>query len=112
MCPVVGPFSLTSTPRRRKCGMGATDLWTPNQRSPAQAADCHGNQLHWGATMADEPEGTETKLSLTAEERALGMDADITRRDFLNTVALGTGAALLGAAPPGLRKTAGANSPP
>ena len=33
---------------------------------------------------------------LTAEERDLGMDRDITRRDFLNAVALGTGAALLG----------------
>ncbi len=39
---------------------------------------------------------------LTAEERDLGMDRDITRRDFLNTVALGTGAALLGTAAPGL----------
>src|ERR1700683_628894 len=37
---------------------------------------------------------------LTAEERDLGMDRDITRRDFLNTVALGTGAALLGAPAP------------
>ncbi len=41
---------------------------------------------------------------LSAEERALGMDADITRRDFLNAVALGTGAALLGTPPPAHRK--------
>ncbi len=39
--------------------------------------------------------------SLTAEERELGIDCDITRRDFLNTVVLGTGTALLGAAAPG-----------
>lgn len=36
--------------------------------------------------------------ALTAEERELGMDRSITRRDFLNSLALGTGAALLGAA--------------
>ena len=40
---------------------------------------------------------------LTAEERDLGMEADITRRDFVNAVALGSGAGLLGAAAPGLR---------
>ena len=37
---------------------------------------------------------------LTPAERELGMDADITRRDFLNAVALGTGAALLGTPAP------------
>ena len=41
---------------------------------------------------------------LSAEERELGMDCDITRRDFLNTVALGTGTALLSAAAPGVVK--------
>jgi len=41
---------------------------------------------------------------LTPEERSLGMDADITRRDFLNTVALGTGAALLGTPAPAFRE--------
>jgi len=40
---------------------------------------------------------------LTPEERDLGMDAEITRRDFVNAVAAGTGAGLLGAAAPGLR---------
>jgi len=44
--------------------------------------------------------------ALSADERALGMGADITRRDFLNAIALGTGAALLSAAPPGLRRIA------
>ena len=48
---------------------------------------------------------------LTAEERELGMDRDITRRDFLNTVALGTGAALLGAPAPGLVPKAAAQAP-
>ena len=38
--------------------------------------------------------------SLSAEERELGMDSDITRRDFLNTAVLGTGTALLSAAAP------------
>ena len=37
---------------------------------------------------------------LSAQERELGMGVDITRRDFLNAVALGTGAALLGAPSP------------
>jgi spermidine dehydrogenase len=41
-------------------------------------------------------------VSLGPEERELGMSCDITRRDFLNTVALGSGLALLGAAAPGL----------
>ena len=53
--------------------------------------------------MADEPQES-LKVDLTPEERALGMDTDITRRDFINTVAIGTGAALLSAAAPGLRK--------
>jgi len=62
--------------------------------------------------MADEPQRPETtNLRLTPEERALGMDADITRRDFLNTVALGTGAALLDAVAPGLRKPLATPSP-
>jgi spermidine dehydrogenase len=38
--------------------------------------------------------------ALTHEERELGMGADITRRDFLNAVAVGSGAALLGARAP------------
>ena len=49
---------------------------------------------------------------LTAEERELGIDLDITRRDFLNTVALGTGAALLGTAAPGLASKAVAQPTP
>ncbi len=48
---------------------------------------------------------------LSPEERALGMDADITRRDFLNAVALGTGAALLGAPAPARRAHPGQASP-
>ena len=48
--------------------------------------------------MSDE--AAKVQRELTAEERDLGMDRDITRRDFLNTVALGTGAALLGAPAP------------
>jgi len=43
------------------------------------------------------------KADLTPGERELGMGANITRRDFLNAVALGTGAALLGMPAPALR---------
>jgi spermidine dehydrogenase len=50
-------------------------------------------------TNTSEPKPPE----LTAEERDLGMDSDITRRDFLNAVALGSGITLLGAAAPGRR---------
>jgi spermidine dehydrogenase len=50
---------------------------------------------------------------LTPEERDLGMGADITRRDFLNAVALGTGAALLGTPAPAFRaRPAGPLRPP
>ena len=35
--------------------------------------------------------------SLSGEEREFSMDCDITRRNFLNTVALGTGTAFLSA---------------
>lgn len=42
---------------------------------------------------------------LSKEDRELGMDLDITRRDFVNAMAVGTGAALLGNAAPGLTKT-------
>jgi spermidine dehydrogenase len=49
--------------------------------------------------------GQETSMpdELTPEERDLGMDADITRRDFLNSIALGTGAVLLGTPAPAHR---------
>lgn len=53
-------------------------------------------------TEAPRPEKPD--FALNAEERDLGMECDITRRDFLNTAALGTGAALLGVAAPGLAK--------
>src|SRR6266436_5607420 len=49
--------------------------------------------------------------SLSADERVLGMERDITRRDFLNTVTLGTGAALLSVAAPGVVKAMGAAAP-
>jgi spermidine dehydrogenase len=49
----------------------------------------------------------QLSAGLTTEEHELGMNHDITRRDFLNTAALGTGAALLGAAVPGLIRAAG-----
>ena len=55
--------------------------------------------------MNDTTDGTAVPdPQLSAEERELGMDRDITRRDFLNAVALGSGAALLGSAAPGLRR--------
>lgn len=50
--------------------------------------------------MAENP---TARGALTPEERALGMGASITRRDFLNTVALGAGAALLGMPAPSAR---------
>jgi len=51
--------------------------------------------------MSDDTPSTQPPLS--KEEVELGMGRDITRRDFLNTVALGTGAALLGSAAPAAR---------
>ena len=48
---------------------------------------------------------------LSAEERELGMNSDITRRDFLNTVALGTGSALLAAVAPGVVGGLGTTEP-
>jgi hypothetical protein len=50
--------------------------------------------------------------ALSAEERELGMDADITRRDFLGNVVLGTGAALLSSAAPGIVKNMGTAETP
>lgn len=50
----------------------------------------------------DEEEIGRRQDDLTADERALGMDAPITRRDFVNALAIGAGAGLLGAAAPGL----------
>src|SRR5687767_6122160 len=49
--------------------------------------------------------------ALSAEERELGMEREITRRDFLNAVALGTGAALLGSVAPALARPLGAAAP-
>jgi len=48
-------------------------------------------------------ESIRPEPELTGEERELGLDRDITRRDFLNAVALGTGAALLGTPAPAVR---------
>jgi spermidine dehydrogenase len=53
----------------------------------------------------------KTEAELTPEERDLGMDADITRRDFLNAVALGTGAALLKTPAPAFRPRPGMPGP-
>src|ERR1700760_2229624 len=44
--------------------------------------------------------------ALSKEQRELGMGQEITRRDFLNAAALGTGATLLGASAPGLLQAA------
>jgi spermidine dehydrogenase len=54
--------------------------------------------------MADTPKDSSPKPNFSAQERELGMDSIITRRDFLNAVALGTGAALLSANPPGITR--------
>lgn len=43
-----------------------------------------------------------TASNFDAEERDLGLDTEITRRDFVNAVAAGAGMSLLGAAAPGL----------
>jgi spermidine dehydrogenase len=51
--------------------------------------------------MDDSPRPRKTEL--TPEERELGMGNPITRRDFLNTMALGAGAALLGMPAPAAR---------
>ena len=45
-------------------------------------------------------DGTTPRPPLSREEEDLGMGRDITRRDFLNAVAIGAGAALLGADAP------------
>jgi spermidine dehydrogenase len=53
--------------------------------------------------MAHESDSVDrTTIPLTSEERELGMGRDITRRDFLNAAALGTGATLLGTSAPSL----------
>jgi spermidine dehydrogenase len=46
------------------------------------------------------PDPDQAGAPLDADERALGMDGDITRRDFVGSAALGVGAALLQAACP------------
>src|SRR5580698_9908883 len=43
-------------------------------------------------------EKSDDNRPLEPEERRLGMDTEITRRDFINQVAAGAGAALIGAA--------------
>lgn len=53
--------------------------------------------------MTPPPDRSDSN-TFSGEERELGVDCDITRRDFLNTVALGTGTALLSAAAPSVVK--------
>jgi spermidine dehydrogenase len=50
--------------------------------------------------------------SFSAEERELGMDCDITRRDFLNATLLGSSSALLTSAAPAVAKALAAGSKP
>src|SRR5215469_16165999 len=59
--------------------------------------------------MSDDAENVQPELS--PDERDLGMAADITRRDFLNAVALGTGAALLKTPAPAFRPRPGMPGP-
>ncbi len=59
--------------------------------------------------MTDSPDRRPSDLS--PEERDLGMDVEITRRDFLNAVALGTGAALLNTPAPAFRPRPGGPGP-
>src|SRR5262245_7596668 len=56
--------------------------------------------------MTDPHEHRPSPPEFTAEERDLGLDAEITRRDFVNAIAAGSGAALLGAAAPGSSRSA------
>jgi spermidine dehydrogenase len=48
----------------------------------------------------------------SAGERELGMNCNITRRDFVNAMVAGTGLALLGNAAPGVSKDTSARAPP
>lgn len=52
----------------------------------------------------DSDTSSHPREKLNRREKQLGMDCEITRRDFLNTAALGTGAGLLSAAAPGWTK--------
>ncbi|MFN8583222.1 MAG: NAD(P)-binding protein [Gemmatimonadaceae bacterium] len=61
--------------------------------------------------MQDANEGIDVPHDLTPAERELGMDRDITRRDFLNAAAIGAGASLLGAAAPNVRRDAIPSAP-
>jgi len=61
--------------------------------------------------MTDQTIDSDRNAPLNAEERSLGMDASITRRDFLNASALGAGAALIHAAAPSLVRAAEASQP-
>src|SRR5437660_405598 len=54
------------------------------------------------------PRAQEPDPRLSTEERDLGMDRNITRRDFINTVALGSGSSLLASAAPGWTQSRGA----
>jgi len=62
--------------------------------------------------MSDTPtDGTNSVPDLTEKEKnSLGMNTRITRRDFLGSALLGTGAALLGMAAPGVIKQARAQT--
>lgn len=53
-----------------------------------------------------------SRQQLSIEQRELGMDREITRRDFLNSIALGAGSALMGAAAPALAQRAGERTDP
>src|SRR3712207_5786559 len=62
--------------------------------------------------MATElPDPQQPDSALNSEQRELGMDRDITRRDFLNAVALCTGPALLGSVAPALAQRLAAAAP-
>ena len=61
--------------------------------------------------MNDSNEGIDVPMGLTPTERELGMDRNITRRDFLNAAAIGAGASLLGASAPRAGRDANPSAP-
>src|SRR5262245_44876121 len=60
--------------------------------------------------MTKLPQMGDPASDLSTEERELGMDCDITRRDFVNAMCFGAGAALLSCAAPGAGQTTTAST--
>src|SRR5215204_5059681 len=78
---------------------------------PPPVRDASSSELPHAARAVHMTPRPRAPEHFDSKERDLGLDAPITRRDFLNSTLLASGAALLGSRAPPVRQAPNATSP-